>query len=126
MPAGTTTPVRPSGRCAWSWVSPRQLVRPSVVSSDIQAYHPFPIGPVVGPSVPDPERVADPLLPEQRGKLPIVVARGVVLPHGQDDGLAGEAIEPSGIVLVPDEVRRVAGVDVVIGVPAGEPLHVVQ
>src|SRR5690349_7256865 len=98
----------------------------SIVASDVQSDHSFPVGPVVGPSVPDPKRVTDALVP-QRGRQAFVgCARGVVAADGQDDVLPPERLESAGVVLVQHEVRRVAGVHVGVRVPAGESLHVVE
>src|SRR5688572_28249914 len=89
----------------------------SVMSANVEAYHFFPHRPVVRVAIPGAQRVADPLPPEDRGELSVVLVHGVAVTDREDQVLVFERRESVGIVLVLHEVERVTGVDVVVRVP---------
>ena len=91
---------------------------------DIPPDHLLPVRPIVRPTVPDAQGIADSLAPEGGGQVLVVGVGRVVAADGQDDVLAAERLQPSGVVLMPEEVGGIAGVDVVVRVAAGEALDV--
>ena len=52
------------------------------------------MGPVVGVTVPDAQRVPDALAPQERGELPVVVAYRVAASDRENDVLPAESVEP--------------------------------
>src|SRR6476469_7109599 len=86
--------------------SPMRLIRllyGSVVPADVPPDHLLPVRPVVVPAVPDPERVADPLVPQNRRELAVRGAQRVVAADRENDVLPAERVEPPSFVLVRDE-----------------------
>src|SRR5205823_432173 len=98
---------------------------PSVVSADVALGHLLPVRPVVVPAVPDAERVANPFVPEQRGKLPIAFAQRIVAADRENDVLAPERLQAACVVLVRDELGGIRRVHVLVGVAAREPPDIV-
>src|SRR5689334_14127498 len=95
------------------------------MSADVERNHLLPVRPVVRPAIPDAERVANALAPQDSGELPVVLTHRVVLTDREDDVLTPKRREAPRVVLVLHEVERVAGVDGVVRVTAREPLDVV-
>src|SRR5687768_3932575 len=88
--------------------------------------HVAPPGPVVRPAVPETERVADAALP-QRPRQPLVVLAEAVVAAGHEDYvLPAQRVEPPGVPLVADEVRRVVRIDAPVVVVAGLLADVVE
>src|SRR5919109_3549679 len=88
----------------------------SVVSSDILADHLLPVWPIVRPTIPDAQGVADALVPqESRDRLVVGVGR-VGAADRQDDVLPAERLQPAWVVLQGQKLGGIAGVDVVVRV----------
>src|SRR5438105_4893842 len=98
----------------------------SVVPADVRTNHFFPVGPVVGPPVPDAQRVADAFAPQDARHFPVVLACRIMLSNREDNVLMTECREASGITLMTHEIERIARVHIGIGVAARQALDVVR
>ncbi len=80
----------------------------------------------MAPAVPHPEGVPDVPAPEHVREVLVVGAVRVVSADGEDQVDAAHRLQPRGLVLVDQEMRRVVVVDVVVGVAVREPFDVVE
>src|SRR6185295_2913117 len=79
----------------------------SVMAADVPHDHALPPRPVVGEAIPDTQRIADSLVPEDRRELAILVDHRVTLADGHDDVHPANRVETLLVPLIRDERVRV-------------------
>src|SRR5579875_3090934 len=96
------------------------------MTTDIQANHLLPPGPVVTPTVPDTQRMPDVLLPENRRHRFVTGAKSVVATDRKDNIEMAQGGQPLWLVFIRNESARVVKVHVIVGVAPGEASDIVD
>src|SRR5258708_223083 len=109
-----------------SLLCPLSSVPLSIVSADVQEKHLLPIRPIVRPSVPQAQGVADALLPENFGQPFVGIAYPVVAADGQDDILSPEQFEPARVVFVGDEIARIVEIQRLVVIAIDERAYIAE